>query len=113
MERKERETNIYIAYEDHVPYDYAEPEKNLLRAILTGAMNDLKKGGEERRHAIEYLLSEDEEYIFSFNSVCSYLNIDPDRVLLATGLIDRSALRTQRAVSHRKAAIAPANKQQP
>lgn len=84
--KDDKNTAIYIAYEEGEPYDTALPEKNLLRAILLTAMADLKKPGEPSRRAVEYFLSADEEYIFSFNSVCNYLDLDPDKILVVTGL---------------------------
>ena len=86
MAREDKNTAIYVAYEDCVPYDPATPEKNLLRAMLLGAMLDLNKPGEVGRHAVEYFLSSDEESLFSFQSVCSHLQVDPGKILQVTGL---------------------------
>lgn len=86
MVKDEKNTAIYIAYDEIEAYDTALPEKNLLRAILLTAMSDLRKPGEPSRKATEYFLNADEEYIFSFNSVCNLLDIDPERILMVTGL---------------------------
>jgi len=86
-----RTTTIYTAYEEYLPHDPAAPEKNLLRAILLSAMLDLRKPGDASRRAAEYFLSPEDDYIFSFNAVCDYLNIDPDRILMVTGLQDPAA----------------------
>ena len=91
MERDLKETSVYVAFEDAEPLDSAHPEKRLLRAILLSALSDLKKAGDPSRQAIQYFLNQSEEYIFSFRSVCSYLEIDPKRVLQVAGLMERAA----------------------
>lgn len=85
MERENDSINL-IAYEDCEPFDQVRPEKNLLFAVLLSAMNDLKKEGEAHRKATEFFLSGEDDYIFSFRSICDYLSIDPHRILYITGL---------------------------
>ena len=63
------EGSVYIAYDDHEGFDSALAEKNLMRAILKTAMEDIRKRGEPYREARRYLLSNDERYLFSFMSV--------------------------------------------
>jgi hypothetical protein len=90
MSSKEtKDTAIYTAFDDHKAFDPAEPEKNLLRAILTTAMADLKKQGEPRRKALEFFLDNDDDYIFSFQSICGLLDLNPNSVLVVTGLQKR------------------------
>ena len=86
MTKDKKNTAIYIAYDDFEPLDISLPEKNLLKAILLTAMSDLKKQGAVGRKAMEYFLNPDEEYLFSFRSVCSFLEIDPNRILRVIGL---------------------------
>lgn len=86
MAKNERETAIYTAYDDHEPLDGALPEKNLLRAVLLSAMADLNKEGEPASKAREYFLNPDEEYVFSFQSVCLLLGVDPSTILILNGL---------------------------
>lgn len=86
MVRDEKNTSIYIAYDDSEPFDSAVPEKNLLVAILLSAMSDLDRPGEASRKAQEYFLDPDDGYIFSFNSICNHLAIDPLMILRITGL---------------------------
>lgn len=86
MSKQSNETTVFIAFDDCVPYDSARPEKELLRAILLNALSDLKKPGELSRRAREYFLSPEDDYLFSFQSVCNFLNIDPKRILKVTGL---------------------------
>jgi len=88
MAADKKNTAIYVAYEDRKPKDSALPEKNLLRAVLLTAMNDLKRNGETAQKAMEYFLSPEEDYIFSFRSVCNYLDIDAKRILRVTGLLE-------------------------
>jgi hypothetical protein len=87
------ETAIYIAYEENEAADFSRPEKNLLRAILLGAMHDLRKCGEPAKKAQEYFLSHEDDYVFSFRSVCSYLELDEKRVLQVAGLLDAPCRR--------------------
>jgi len=86
MAREEKNTAIYVAYDDVTPYDPTVPEKNLLVAVLVSAIADLKKPGEIGRKALEFFLSPEDDYIFSFVSICEYLSLDPKLVLAATGL---------------------------
>lgn len=86
MAKQGNETTIYVAFEEHVQFDPARPEKELLRAILVNALSDLKKPGELSRRAREYFLSAEEDYLFSFQSVCNFLNVDPKRILRVAGL---------------------------
>jgi len=86
MARDRKNTAIYIAYDDLEPTDIALPEKNLLKAILLTAMADLRKQGATSRRAMEYFLNPEEDYLFSFRSVCGFLDIDPDKILNVIGL---------------------------
>ena len=86
MTREKKNTAIYIAYDDFEPIDISLPEKNLLKAILLTAMSDLKKEGMTGRKAMEYFLNPEEEYLFSFRSICGFLDIDPNKVLNIVGL---------------------------
>ena len=69
------DTAIYTAYDDHTPQDAADAEKNLMRAILTSAMQDIKKRGEAYRDARRYLSSGDDSYLYSFESICRHLDL--------------------------------------
>lgn len=86
MRADEKEIAIFTAYEDQEPYDTARPEKSLLLALLLNALSDLNKKGEPKRKATEFFMSEEEDYIFSFKTICSYLSIDPEKVLIFAGL---------------------------
>lgn len=86
MDNPKKDTTVYVAYEEFVPFDPVEPERNLLRAILRSALSDVKKGGEVGKLAEEFFLSPDEDYIFSFRSICDLLSLDASQVLLITGL---------------------------
>ncbi|WKZ56649.1 MAG: hypothetical protein QY326_07935 [Bdellovibrionota bacterium] len=88
MSVEEKETSIYTAFDEYVPYDPASPEKNLLRAVLLAAVSDLRKNGEARRQALNYFLSKEEDYIFSFNAICDFLNVDPKKILTVTGVLN-------------------------
>jgi hypothetical protein len=82
----EKEPTILIAFDDFEIFDPSEPERGLLLAVLLSAIHDLRKPGELNRRAMEYLLSPEDQYLFSFLSVCNFLNIDPERFLYKVGL---------------------------
>lgn len=96
MSRDKRNSAIFTAYEDHDPSEYVGPEKNLLRAILISAMSDLRRRGGHARRARDYFLSAEDDYVFSFRSVCEYLGIDPCHILAIVGLADDTRLKAQR-----------------
>ena len=85
MASESKEPN-HVAHEDHVAYDPAEAERNLLRAVLMSAMTDIKKSGEAKRQATEFFMSEEDDYLFSFKSICAFLNIDADKIVRVTGV---------------------------
>jgi hypothetical protein len=86
MPRELKNTAVYTAFDEDEPFDPAEPEKNLLRAVLLTALADLKRPGEPSRRAMEYLLNPEDDYLFSFTSVCNFLNVDPESILIVAGL---------------------------
>lgn len=66
------------------PFDYSLPEQKLMQALLQDALhcaygNLLSSKGavRERRLAREWIADNNPEYLFSFNSVCECLNLDP------------------------------------
>lgn len=84
--KKNNETAIYVAYEDFESIDESVSEKFLLKAVLTSAMNEVDKEGDNAKDAIRYFLDPTNEYIFSFQSVCEHLSVSPKQILIATGL---------------------------
>ena len=86
MSEKVKNTVIYVANEDCLPSDPSESEKTLLIAVLEGAIDDLGKQGFEAKEAKRFFLNPDEEYLFSFKSICEHLNIPEKQVLILTGL---------------------------
>jgi hypothetical protein len=81
-----KDTALFSVYEEFEPHDESWAERSLLRAILETALSDLEREGELAEKAKEFLLSEENDYLFSFRSICSYLQVDPERVLIVTGL---------------------------
>lgn len=70
----------------------------LMRAIILRVIDDLKTTGEIRDEAIAYLHDEDEEYIFSFVSICRHFNMDPEKT--RSYIIEpRHKIRTRRRAS--------------
>ena len=86
MMREGKNTAIYVGFDDFEQAELATPEKNLLRAILLNAIADVNRPGDFSRRAQDYFLSKEDDYIFSFQSVCSFLNINPHHILLLVGL---------------------------
>lgn len=84
--REGKNTAIYVGFEDYEQAELATPEKNLLRAILLNAIADVNRPGEFSRRAKDYFLSKEDDYIFSFQSVCTFLNINPHHILVLVGL---------------------------
>ncbi len=50
----------------------------LMLAIVFTAVQDLQGKPDDRKRAIRYIQSTDDEYLFSFQSICSYLGYDPE-----------------------------------
>jgi hypothetical protein len=98
MMREGKNTAIYVGFEDLEQPEMATPERNLLRAILLNAMADLNRHGDFARRAKDYLLSKEDDYIFSFQSVCSFLNVNPHHILVIAGL-EKSDRYTVKAAS--------------
>jgi len=67
----------------------------LMRAMILRTIEDLNAGGELRAEALEYLMDEDEEYIFSFNSICRYFSFDPVKTRYAI-INAKTKIRTRR-----------------
>ena len=86
MAKDRAHTAVSVAHEDYEAFDPANPEKNLLRAILLTAMADLKRSGDPARKAVEFFMSTEEDYIFSFRSICNHLEVDANQILVVTGL---------------------------
>lgn len=74
-----------------------EPELALLRAILEDAIYDYRKyanshdlSGRRRFREVEsWLMGENEDWIFSFQSVCEHLGLDPNYV--RRGLLEQKS----------------------
>ena len=86
MKKEEKNTAIFVAYEDMTGYDIAKPEKDLLLAVLMSAISDLKKRGGAKRQASDFFLGDQRKYLFSFESICEHLDLDPKTVLTIAGL---------------------------
>lgn len=84
--QNEKDRIIFTAYEDIEPADSSAPEKSLLLAVLMSAISDLKKSPKLRRKATDFFLSNEDDYIFSFQAICDYLCLNSKRILYITGL---------------------------
>ncbi len=63
-------------------------ENDLMLGILLNALYDLLKKGRERRLALDYFLSKDEDWPFSFNFVCKHLGINRMEFLKTLGITE-------------------------
>lgn len=86
MTQDRRNTAIYTAYDDSDSGEVPVAERGLLRAILLNAIADVNRKDEHSRRAREYFLSKEDDYIFSFRAICSYLKVDPRNILILVGL---------------------------
>mgnify|MGYP001350210148 CR=1 FL=1 len=84
--KNKKETSIFIAYDDFEPLDESQSEKFLLKAVLNSAINEVVRDGLKAKDAVRYFLDTDEEYLFSFRSICEHLNISPKQILIVSGL---------------------------
>lgn len=100
----DRDTAIFSAYEDHKHQDVAEAERNLMRAVLKTAMEDIRKRGEPYRDARRYFLSADEHYPFSFLNVCYHLDLCPRTIRTVVGLTERQMPQREMARNGRASA---------
>jgi hypothetical protein len=91
------DTAVETAFDDHVQRDPAIAERNLMRAILRTAFEDIKKRGESYRLARQFFLSNDEFYLFSFKSICYHLNLCPHTIRNRLRLIRDSELERMAA----------------
>ncbi len=67
----------------------------LMRAMILRTIEDLQSGSELREEALEYLMSDDDEYILSFISICRHFGFDP--VKTRDAIINaKSRIRTRR-----------------
>jgi len=87
MTKGERNTAIHVAYDEH-ENALSTAEQELLLAILLSAIEDLKSEGRPGRKAREFFLSKEEDYLFSFRSICDYLHLSSDAMLKAIGLTE-------------------------
>ena len=67
----------------------------LMRAMILRTIEDLQSGPELRQEALDYLMTDDEEYVLSFGSICRYFGFDPDKTRYAI-LNAKSRIRTRR-----------------
>lgn len=67
----------------------------LMRAMILRMIEDLQSGPELREEALTYLMSDDDEYVLSFISICRYFGFDPLKTRYAI-LNAKARIRTRR-----------------
>ena len=80
-------TALFSAYDDYQSLQSKMPERELMVAVLRSAIDDYLADGREKRNAIHYLLNNDSYYVFSFVSICTYLEICPHLLRVRLGLV--------------------------
>lgn len=78
---------MHTAFDEFNPPDSAESERNLMRAILRTAMDDIQKTGAPYREAYAYLTSDDDRYLYSFLSICYHLELSPMTIRGYCGIV--------------------------
>ena len=51
----------------------------LMRAMILRTVEDIRSQNEFADEAMDYMISDDEEYILSFVSICKHLGLDPKK----------------------------------
>ena len=74
---------------------HGEPMADLMRSIILRAIDDIRNGGEVRAEALRYLSAEEDDYIFSFSSICEHFGIDT-HLLRNAILSDAATISTRR-----------------
>jgi hypothetical protein len=81
-----------IAYLDAQGYSGLS---ELMRAMILRTIEDIQSGGELREEAIQYLMTDDEEYVLSFTSICRHFGFNPEKTRDAI-LNAKSRIKTRR-----------------
>jgi hypothetical protein len=81
-----------IAYLDRNGYSAVS---ELMRAMILRMIEDLQSGPELRQEALDYLMSDEDEYVLSFMSICRYFGFDPVKTRYAI-LNAKARIRTRR-----------------
>jgi len=74
-----------------------DPVNELMRAIILRTIEDINSSVEFHQEALDYLLDEEEEYIFSFRAICRHLGFDPDKTRFAILNADHKISTRRRA----------------
>lgn len=74
-----------------------DPVNELMRAIILRTIEDINSSTEFYQEALDYLLEEDEEYIFSFKAICRHLGFDPEKTRYAILNADHKISTRRRA----------------
>jgi hypothetical protein len=94
-------TSVIAALNEDRPELTANPRNRLMLAVLEEALVTFQRGldsqkAEQRRHFHEvdrWVASDDTDWPFSFENICSCLRIDPDYVRGGLRKLKREALR--------------------
>lgn len=71
---------LYEAYDDYSPR--GNPCNGLLIAVLKSAIDDLRSTEQEiKKLAEDFFKEESDEDLFSFQSICNHLSLNPKKVL--------------------------------
>jgi hypothetical protein len=73
------------------------PLSELMRAIILRVVEDYNGAPNLREEAIDYMMNSDEEYIFSFISICQHLGLDPEKTRMNIMYSNRRIATRRRA----------------
>jgi len=76
VSNRDRLPQVDMSYSPGKGYD---PVNELMRAIILRTIEDYNSAGEIHDEAVEYMFSNEEEYIFSFAAICTHLGMDPEK----------------------------------
>ena len=74
-----------------------DPVNELMRAIILRTIEDLNSSGEFYQEALDYLMDDDDDYIFSFKAICKHIGFDPAKTRFAILNADHKISTRRRA----------------
>ena len=94
-------------FDVHCRKSYLEPEKVLMLAVLEDAVTCIQKFSKGKRNrrlreTIEWIIAEDDDWPFSFKSICDALGFDATSLrLVLTDMAERKSAESHKAKPRR------------
>ncbi|MCS6960916.1 MAG: hypothetical protein NZT61_00225 [Deltaproteobacteria bacterium] len=93
--------------EDVTLSDIFRSQSDLMLGILLNALYDLQLKGREKRLAIDYFLSKEEDWPFSFRFICKHLGINRQAFLEKLGISEDESKLNRRLLKKLPKSILP------